>query len=400
MQGNDPIWLIFFEMGWFNQQLIKSYNFDTSCANFTASFFYEKSCGFEQLRSETNSHWARWFKHYFFLYFLCSIYCIHWHVYCILLCFTFLAGKIIHSSALWWNIPSSSGVCKICKTPEPNHVISPSRWSRIAFKDETRISTIKRYFFKGLPAKFTSWSCHACEPKQASAHRWKQCYHWRRRAYRAWGAKHQWWMHVNIECVRFHAWSWFAELDFRQSSIQAGPSVSCVPYFKACAEWKFETTRTWGSKGTGVGYLHPRQFAGCLSFCPRRQRWGRRVRIERDYRHDRGWWSNICLAAWFAREPSELDIWGWIRWGTSSCAVTSRPSNCDVWKEFQSEPRQCDMASRPSKFDFWWFVQSEPWQRYMASRPSKFDFWRKFQSEPGQRDMACRSSKFEFWILF
>ena len=28
----------------------------------------------------------------------------------------------------------------------------------------------------------------------------------------------------------------------------------------------------WGSTGTGVGYLHPRQFACCLAFCPWRQR--------------------------------------------------------------------------------------------------------------------------------
>ena len=71
-------------------------------------------------------------------------------------------------------------------------------------------------------------------------------------------------MHVDIECRRLHAWSWVVEDDFGQSSIQAGPSASCVPYFKACAEWKFATTRTWGSPGTGVSYLHARQFACCL----------------------------------------------------------------------------------------------------------------------------------------
>ena len=27
------------------------------------------------------------------------------------------------------------------------------------------------------------------------------------------------------------------------------------------------TTRTWGSTGTGVSYLHARQFACCLAFC-------------------------------------------------------------------------------------------------------------------------------------
>ena len=41
-----------------------------------------------------------------------------------------------------------------------------------------------------------------------------------------------------------------------------------------------------GSTGTGVGYLHSRQFACCLAFCPRRQCWGRRVLIDWDYRND------------------------------------------------------------------------------------------------------------------
>ena len=131
---------------------------------------------------------------------------------------------------------------------------------------------------------FTSWSCHA-GAQQASSH-W--CYRCGRRAYRAWGAKHQRRMHGDIECGRLHAWSGVVGLDFGQSSIQAGPSVGCVTYFKACAEWKSATTRTWGSTGTGVGYLHARQFACCLAFCPRRQRWRWRFVIERDYRNDRG----------------------------------------------------------------------------------------------------------------
>ena len=61
-------------------------------------------------------------------------------------------------------------------------------------------------------------SCHA-GAKQAPSHRWNRCY-WGtgRRAYRAWGAKHQWWMLGDIECVRLHAWSWLVELDFGQSS--------------------------------------------------------------------------------------------------------------------------------------------------------------------------------------
>ena len=62
---------------------------------------------------------------------------------------------------------------------------------------------------------FTS-SCHA-GAKQAPSHRWIRCY-WGRRAYRAWGAEHQWWMHGDIECVRLHVWSWFVELDFGRSS--------------------------------------------------------------------------------------------------------------------------------------------------------------------------------------
>ena len=37
---------------------------------------------------------------------------------------------------------------------------------------------------------------------------------------------------------------------------------------RLCAEWKFETTRTWGSTGTGVGYLHSRQFACCPCVLP------------------------------------------------------------------------------------------------------------------------------------
>ena len=54
-------------------------------------------------------------------------------------------------------------------------------------------------------------------------------------------------MHVDIECSRHRAWSRVVEDDFGQSSIQAGPSASCVPYFKACAAWKSARTRTWGS---------------------------------------------------------------------------------------------------------------------------------------------------------
>ena len=134
---------------------------------------------------------------------------------------------------------------------------------------------------------FTSWSCHAAA-KQAPSHWWNRCYHCGRRPCRAWGGKYQWRMHVDIECSRLHAWSRVVADNFGQSSIQAGPSVGCVPYFKACAEWKFETTRTWGSTGTGGGYLHPRQFACCCVFCPRRRRWGWRVLFEWDYRTDRG----------------------------------------------------------------------------------------------------------------
>ena len=134
---------------------------------------------------------------------------------------------------------------------------------------------------------FTSWSCHA-GAKQASSHWWNRCYHCGRRAYRAWGAKHQRRMLGDIERGRLHAWSGVVELDFGQSSIQARPSGGSVTYFKACAEWKSATTRIWGSTGTGVGYLHAHQFACCLAFCPWRHRWRWRVLIERDYRNDRG----------------------------------------------------------------------------------------------------------------
>ena len=93
---------------------------------------------------------------------------------------------------------------------------------------------------------FTSWSCHACEPKQTPSHRWR-CYECGRRAYRAWGAKPQWWMHGDIECVRLHAWPRVVELDFGRTSIQAGPSVGCVPYFKA-----FCWMKVWENKDLGV----------------------------------------------------------------------------------------------------------------------------------------------------
>ena len=123
---------------------------------------------------------------------------------------------------------------------------------------------------------------------KASSPWWKRCCHWWRRAYRARGAKHQWRMHVDIKCSRLHVWSRCAEDDSGQNSIQAGPPVSCVPHFKAGTEWKSATTRTWGSKGTVVGYLHTGQFACCLAFCLWKQRWGWRVLIEWDYRSDRG----------------------------------------------------------------------------------------------------------------
>ena len=129
-----------------------------------------------------------------------------------------------------------------------------------------------------------------------------------RRAYGAWGAKHQWRMYVDIECTRLRAWSRVVEDDFGKNSIQAGLSVGCVSYFKACAERKSETARAWGWTSACVGYLHAGQFACCLAFCLRGQRWGWRVLLERDYRSDRGRWSNIWFAAEFAQEPSHLDI--------------------------------------------------------------------------------------------
>ena len=58
----------------------------------------------------------------------------------------------------------------------------------------------------------------------------------------------------------------------------------------------------------GVSYLHASQFAGCLAFCPRTQRWRWRVHVERNCRSDRGQSRNACLAAKFAQEPSQIDI--------------------------------------------------------------------------------------------
>ena len=130
--------------------------------------------------------------------------------------------------------------------------------------------------------EFASW--RLALSSQVSHRQW---YHGRR-AYRAWGDRHQWRMHLDIECSRLHAWSRVVEDDFGQSSIQAGPSVSCVPHFKACAAWKSAATRTWGSTGTGVGHLHARQFACCLAFCQGKQCWGCWVLIDWDCDIDRG----------------------------------------------------------------------------------------------------------------
>ena len=52
-----------------------------------------------------------------------------------------------------------------------------------------------------------------------------------------------------------------------------------------------------GQRAQCVGYLHPGQFAGCPSFCPRRQRGGWKILLEWDYGSDRSWWSHISLAA-------------------------------------------------------------------------------------------------------
>ena len=184
-------------------------------------------------------------------------------------------------------------------------------------------------------------------------------------------------MQVEIECSRLHAWVRVVEDDFGQTSIQAGPSISCVPYFKACAASKSAATRTWGSTGTGVGYLHARQFACCLAFCPGVQCWGCWVLIDWDYGSDRGRWWNTCLAAQFAPEPSHLNICRWV----------------------QPEPGQRDMASGPSMLDFWWKFRSEPGRRDMASRPAKFDFGRIW-SELGQCNMASRPATVDFWRIF
>ena len=117
---------------------------------------------------------------------------------------------------------------------------------------------------------------------------------------------------LTLNVGRLHAWSWVVEDDFGQNSTQAGPSVGCVPYFKACAAWKSATTRTWGWTGTGVGYLHARQFACCLAFCHGGSVEDEEFSLRWDNRNDRGWWWNACLAAQFAQEPSHLDICTWL----------------------------------------------------------------------------------------
>ena len=134
---------------------------------------------------------------------------------------------------------------------------------------------------------FTSMSCRAYGAEQGSAHRWRRC---GRRVYRAWGPKHHWRMHVDIECGRLHAWSRVVEEYFWQTFIQTRPAAGVIPqYFKARAAWKSPTTRiSERFTGTGVGDLRARESAGCLPFRPRMQRWGWRVLIEWHHRSDRG----------------------------------------------------------------------------------------------------------------
>ena len=183
-------------------------------------------------------------------------------------------------------------------------------------------------------------------------------------------------MHLEFACGRLHAWPWFMETDFGQSSIQARPSAGGVlQYCKACSEWNSRPTRPWRWTAKCLGYLCAHQFAFCLAFRPRTDRCRWRVFVDWNYRSDRGEWPNACLASKFAKRPSRFEF-------------------C---REFQSERGQCEMASRPSKFNSWGTIQSEPWQCILACRPSKLNFWVRFQSEPRQCVMACKVFKACVW---
>ena len=184
-------------------------------------------------------------------------------------------------------------------------------------------------------------------------------------------------MHVDIECVRLHARSWFVERDFGQSSIQAGPSVGCVPYFQACAEWKSETARTWGSTGTGLSCLHARQFACCLAFCPRTQRWGWRVLIERDYRNDRGWRSNAsALLHNLPKSLRTLTFAPFFNQGLHHVRLPLGLQSLTFGTHFEGDfnqriSGQRDMASRPSKLDFGCIISIRAWTTWHGQQAFK-----------------------------
>ena len=173
-------------------------------------------------------------------------------------------------------------------------------------------------------------------------------------AFRASGAELVRWMHLDIEGGRLHAWSWFMEDDCRQRWIQARTSVGCVPeYFKACVEWKSETTGNWRRRAKGVLYVCTDQFGSCLEFCSRTQGWGWRVLIEWDYACDRGWWQNTSLPAMLTQQPMHFDFSSGFRSRLGQRDMAIRPAKRDFWRCFRSEPGQCDMASRPSQPSLW-----------------------------------------------
>ena len=105
--------------------------------------------------------------------------------------------------------------------------------------------------------------------KQASPDRWHPWWCQRRcarRPDRDRGAKHQWRMHVDIECSRLHAWSWVVEEYFGQTSIQTRSPAGVVPqYFKSCAASKSAPTRI--SEWTRTGVRLPTCQSICLMPC-------------------------------------------------------------------------------------------------------------------------------------
>ena len=240
---------------------------------------------------------------------------------------------------------------------------------------------------------FTSWSCHACA-KQAPSHRWR-CYHCGRRAYRAWGAKHQWRMHGDIECSQTPClvascgtWFWTevpskpglqlvvshtSRLALNESLQQQGlggqraqVSATYIPV-NLLAAWRFALGGT-ALRMKSSHWMGLQKWQGlvtkclpCCTICPRAfAPWHLHMVSIRDFIM---WDYQQAFKVWLL---VRISIRAWTTWhGQQAFKVWLLEQN------FNQRPGQRDMASRPSKFDFWSAFSIRAWTTWHGQQAFK-----------------------------